>query len=236
MDPTTQNSQTPDQGKDQSRGDARRASAQPIPLARAMLSASRHVCAFFHSHEEEYRVLLPFIQQGFERGEKAFHIVDPARRDAHLQQLAAAGIDTAAAQQRGQFELYNWTEAHLRGGYFDQDRMFALIEEVVTRARQQRFPRTRFVTHMEWVLEARVGGATLLEYEAKANYRRLHDHDLVICAYDLAKFGGGIVVDIMRTHPMLLIGGILHENPFFVPPEEFLQELRARSVAEETPP
>ena len=66
-------------------------------------------CAFFHSHEEEYRVLLPFIHEGFARGEKAFHIVDPARRDAHLQRLAAAGIDTVAAQQRGQLEVCTWT-------------------------------------------------------------------------------------------------------------------------------
>jgi hypothetical protein len=46
---------------------------------------------------------------------------------------------------------------------------------------------------------------------------------------------GGIVDDIMRTHPMLIIGGILYENPFFVPPEEFLQQLRTRRVADETP-
>jgi hypothetical protein len=75
-------------------------------LVRSVLSASRHVCAFFHSHDEEYRVLLPFIQEGFGQGEQAFHIVYPARRDAHLQRLAAAGIDTAAAQQRGQLEVY----------------------------------------------------------------------------------------------------------------------------------
>jgi len=36
------------------------------------------------------------------------------------------------------------------------------------------------------------------------------------------------VVDIMRTHPMIIIGGILQRNPFFVPPEEFLPELRER--------
>ena len=39
----------------------------------------------------------------------------------------------------------------------------------------------------------------------------------------------------MRTHPMLIIGGILHENPFFVTPDEFLQELRIRRGADETP-
>ena len=35
-------------------------------------------------------------------------------------------------------------------------------------------------------------------------------------------------MDIMRTHPMVIIGGFLQENPFFVPPDEMLAELRAR--------
>ena len=34
----------------------------------------------------------------------------------------------------------------------------------------------------------------------------------------------------MRTHPMIIIGGILQENPFFVPPDAFLRELRARGA------
>ena len=37
-----------------------------------------------------------------------------------------------------------------------------------------------------------------------------------------------MVLDILRTHPMVIIGGILQENPFFVPPDEFLRELRLR--------
>jgi len=35
-------------------------------------------------------------------------------------------------------------------------------------------------------------------------------------------------MDIMRTHPMVLMGGLLRENPFFVPPDAMLQELRQR--------
>jgi hypothetical protein len=42
-------------------------------------------------------------------------------------------------------------------------------------------------------------------------------------------------MDIMRTHPMVIVGGILHENPFFVPPDEFLEELRLREVREAVP-
>ena len=33
----------------------------------------------------------------------------------------------------------------------------------------------------------------------------------------------------MRTHPMIIIGGLLQENPFFVPPDEFLRELQQRA-------
>ena len=36
-------------------------------------------------------------------------------------------------------------------------------------------------------------------------------------------------MDIMRTHPMVIVGGLLQENPFFVPPDVFLQELQARA-------
>jgi hypothetical protein len=36
------------------------------------------------------------------------------------------------------------------------------------------------------------------------------------------------MLDILRTHPLVIIGGILRENTFFVPPDEFLEELKER--------
>lgn len=56
---------------------------EPVRLAGANLRERRHVCALFHNSEEEYRVLLPFILEGLERGERAFHIVDSELREAH---------------------------------------------------------------------------------------------------------------------------------------------------------
>ena len=128
------------------------------PTARIKKTLPRaHICAFFNSHDDEYRALLPFIKDGFECGEKAVHTVDPQRRDGHLQRLAAAGIDVMAAGQRGQFELRTWTDTHLCNGQFDQHKTLALFEGVVRDAKQQGFPLIRFVTHMEWALENRPG-------------------------------------------------------------------------------
>ena len=42
-------------------------------------------------------------------------------------------------------------------------------------------------------------------------------------------------MDILRTHPMVIIGGILQENAFFVPPDEFLEELRERKARRASP-
>jgi len=145
-------------------------SDQPIRFAGCVLGAKRHICAFFHNRDEEYEVLLPFIKEGFERGEKAFHIVDPELREEHLNRLRSGGIDVAAAEQSGQFELRNWADAYLRDGHFDQDRMLALIQEVLEGGKQQGFPLTRLVAHMEWALEDRPGVDDLVEYETRLNY------------------------------------------------------------------
>jgi hypothetical protein len=80
-------------------------SPAPISLAGSQLAETRHVCAFFNSDEEEYRVLLPFIKDGLKCGDKAVHVLNPEQSQDHLQRLAAAGIDAAAAQERGQMEV-----------------------------------------------------------------------------------------------------------------------------------
>ena len=68
----------------------------------------------------------------------------------------------------------------------------------------------------------------LIEFEARVNDVWCQHDDAVICVYDLAKFSGDTVMDVIRTHPMIIVGGILQQNPFFVPPQEFLQELYQR--------
>jgi len=53
----------------------------------------------------------------------------------------------------------------------------------------------------------------------------------VMCTYDLSKFSATVVMDILRTHPVVIISGVLQENPFFVPPDQLLLELRERRSA-----
>ena len=199
-----------------------------VRCAGDILGQRRHICAFFNSVDEEHRVLRSFIKEGFDRGDKAFHIVDPERQGEHLKRLAEAGIDAEQAIGTGQLELRRWQDAYLRGDRFDQDAMLALIEEVLQSGAAAGYPLTRFVANMEWALLDKPGVDDLVEFETRVNYVLPKYDDPVICTYDLSKFSASVVMDIMRTHPVVIIGEILQENPFFVPPDQFLLEIRER--------
>jgi len=143
---------------------------QPVHLAGSVFDRPRHVCAFFHTKDEENNILLPFIKEGFDHGDKAYHIVDPRHRPGHRQLLEAAGIDVAGAERNSQLEIRVWEETYLQGGYFDQNRQLALIEKILTAGKVQGYPLTRLVANMEWALEPRPGVGDLIEYETRLNY------------------------------------------------------------------
>ena len=199
---------------------------EPAHLAGAVLKRTCHACAFFNSREEEYSVLLPFAKEGFERGEKLFHVVDKTHRPERLRRLAESGVQGA----EGQVEVRPWEDAYLRSGRFDQDAMLALIQEALESGKAGGYGLTRLWANMEWALEDLPGVEDLVEYETRLNHVLPKYDVVVVCTYDLNKFGAGVVMDIMRTHPMVIIGGMLQENPFFVPPDEFLRELHGRAA------
>jgi hypothetical protein len=201
-----------------------------VRLPGAELHRHGHVCAFFHSRDEEYRVLLPLAKEGFEEGEKFIHIVDAEHLQERMSRLNEVGINPAAARRPDQIEFRVWEEAHLRGGRFDQEAMLALLEEVLSGARADGYGSTRLWSNQEWALGDSPGVQDLLEYETRLNYFLPKYDDMVVCTFDLTKFGGSVVMDILRTHPLVILGGILQENPFFVPPDEFLREIRERDA------
>ncbi len=201
-----------------------------VRLAGSVLSRSCHVCAFFHSQEEEYRVLMPFIKDGFQNGDRAFHVVKATHRAEHLRRLAQEGIDVEAAETRGQLEVRRWDEAYVKDGYFDQYRMIDTIKEALDPAKKPPGKLTRLVASMEWALEDLPGVHDIVEYETRLNHVLPDYHDPVICTYDLSRFDASVVIDIMRTHPMVIVGGILQENPFYVAPDEMLKELKEREA------
>ena len=100
----------------------------------------------------EYATLLPFVRDGLERGERAYHVLPARYRQEHLDQLRSAGIDVRAAQQRRQLEVATPEEVYLRNGRFSKEAMLEVIQEALKAGPTLGFPLTRLIAHAEAVL------------------------------------------------------------------------------------
>lgn len=196
-----------------------------------------HVCAFFDSRVAEYDVLAPFFKEGLEQGEKALHIVNPDSMDEHRGKLAESGIDVHGCEACGQLEVSSWYGAYLdEHGVFDKNRMMATLEQACATAREQGYPRVRIMGNMDWVFTDVPGSEQILAYEAEVNEVLAQNRQPAICVYDTAKLSGAMMMDLLRTHPLTLINGVVQENPFYVPASEMLQELARRESAASAAP
>jgi hypothetical protein len=204
-----------------------------VQLAGSTLRDSCHVCAFFHSIEDECRVLIPFAREGIEAGDRLSLLLDKHQREHRLRCMAEGGISIAAAQRTRQIDACRCEQAYVRDGRFDQDSMLALIETTLADGQRLGFGLTRVWAEMEWALEDLPGVHDLVEYEARLNEILPNYDNVVVCVYDITRFSASVVMDALRTHPLVIISGILQENPFYVPTEVFLDELRSRRVGGE---
>lgn len=194
-------------------------------LAGSIRQCPCHTCAFFTSKEEEYRVMLPFMAEGFEAGDKLLNIIDGNHRDERLAKLRSAGIDVALAERSGQLELLPWEQAHIVGGHFDQDRMLTELDRQVVGG-NDRYSTTRLWSNQEWALKSIPGVEDIVEYEARFNYIWPKTNNVYVCVFDANKFSAEAMVQMMRTHPFAIVDGIMVKNELYVPPDEFLKEIR----------
>src|SRR6266851_4700830 len=100
-----------------------------LGLAGVNLAGHNHVCAFFNTMDEEHRVLGSFYKDGFDRGEKATHIVESGNRGAYLKRLADAGVNVQDLMDAGRLEVLPWTDMYVRDHRFDQNAMLASVEK-----------------------------------------------------------------------------------------------------------
>lgn len=194
-------------------------------LAKAQYKNHFHACAFVMGPDEERAVIDPFLVEGMSRGEKAVYIVDPDKRDEHDARLRAS------APTNDLLDVTTWHEAHLKGGSFDQDRMMKALEELIRDHAATGKPPMRLVGQMGWVFSKPPGIEQLVAYEASVNEVLNRGKTPTICVYDVRRLSGSMMMDLLRAHPLTVMNGVLHENPFYTPAEEMLRELRDRRIS-----
>jgi PAS domain S-box-containing protein len=187
------------------------------------LAPGLHLCCLYETEEEHRAVLTPYLRQGLEKGEKLVYIADAHTREAVLQYLTDDGFEPGAFVTGGQLVFTTPEETYLREGSFDPDKMITFLGSATDLAVAEGYPAFRVTGEMTWALRGAPGSDRLIEYESKLNDFFPGSKCLAICQYDRRRFEPPVLLDVLSTHPTVVVGTEVYDNFYYTPPAEFLR-------------
>ncbi len=198
--------------------------AQTTPLIAALeqLGPHDHLCSIYESPQEHYAVAIPFIRIGLDRGEKCIYIADDGTVADVRQAMQSEGIDVDRAIASKALVLATKEQAYLEHGSFHPDWMFTFWQEATQLAISEGFSALRATGETEWVLRGGRGLERWMEYESRLTHTLSESKCSALCQYNRRLFPPELILDVIRTHPMVVYRGTVCRNLYYVPADEFL--------------
>ncbi len=188
----------------------------------------QHVCYIYNDDTERRRVMAKYLESGMLAGEKLLYLVDVMTPEEMLDCLEELGVDVRSKAK--DLTVAEAGPAYCPKGSFNADEMLDAVKDFYYQALDEGYVGARGTGEMSWCLvEGRADEASLMDYEARLNLLVAEHPYTACCQYDARRFDGHIIMDVLSVHPMMIVRGQLVKNPFFVEPETFLAEYRARS-------
>lgn len=188
------------------------------------LQPGDHLCCLYETDEERQAVAIPFIRQGLEQGQKVLYIIEAQTSQRIVQELRQAGVNSADAINQGQLEILSRQDSYVREGGFDPDMMVALLRAETSRAVAKGYTALRVIGEMTWIFQNSPGSGGIIAYEVKLNEFFLQSQCLAIFQYDQRRFEAQSLLEVLRTHPITVIGTEVYDNVYYIPPQELLEK------------
>ena len=188
-----------------------------------------HICGVFTGEQERDEVLIPFLQAGLASGDKCICVIDGTAPGQIVSTLGPGG-EAAVLAAGKQLEVIGASEMYLRSGRFSADEVIGVWKAAMSDAMYAgQFDVVRVVE--TWSQRDVLPDLSeLLTLESEMNrYLPLYPQ-VVMCLYDMDQFGSGALVNLVMTHPRMLVGGMVIENPYYLTPDEVL----AKAVQRDT--
>jgi hypothetical protein len=187
----------------------------PGVLADLGLDPGDHVCGFYNGTSIRDDVTAAWVAEGVAAGQKCVCFVSES--DELRERL-----DDQLRSAPGGVEFCDADDAYAPAGLFCKDTMIRRLESSVTSAITEGYSEVRLLGDMSWVIRSGVDTKTVFAYEAEVNEFSTRYPQFVLCLYDLDHFDGSLVIDVLRTHPKIILNGMFIHNPYFLPPADVM--------------
>jgi hypothetical protein len=180
-----------------------------------------HICGFYRRPVERDDILVPFLTDGLKAGDKCTCVVDSCPPEHVLARLGER-IEVGPFVSSRQLDVLDAGSTYLADGGFLPERMLKFWE-----AKAQQGPCghgagfARNVGDMSWAHRDPSAVDDLIGYESELNRIMSNFPQVNLCLYDLSRCSGELIMDVLKTHPKALLGGMIIDNPYYLSPDEF---------------
>lgn len=162
-----------------------------------------HFCQFYRTKKDLLEVLVPYFKAGLENGEFCVWVTSEFVTDADARKaMKAAGL--AAYLDKGQIEVFPYTDWYLKGGTFDLQRTLRMWMEKHNQALSSGFAGMRVSGNPYWI-DNKKDWDDFASYEAEINNVIGGTRLLVLCTYSLKKCGVPEILDVVKNHEFALV-------------------------------
>ncbi len=186
-----------------------------------------HLCLIYETQEEQFGAAIPYISSGLQQNERCIYIADENTAGQVIAEMGRQGVDTDAAIDSGALIVAGKRDSYLKPGHFDPDWMLSFLQESTEAAKNDGFTALRVTGEMTWALGDVLGADRLIEYENKLNTFFPHYDCSAICQYNINRFSPEIIRNVIFTHPMVIYGNFVCKNYYYIPPEDFHEQMQA---------
>jgi DNA-binding CsgD family transcriptional regulator len=199
-----------------------------------VVTPGTHFCALYSGPAERDRLLFPFLEEGLRHGDKCLCLIDDVE-PALVRDRAVGQPGPEYSRRSVQLDVERASDAYLRSGEFRVGDMLAFLSDSVDAAISLDFDLLRVAGEMSWVLPGPPGWTDVLRYESAINDAVEQMPAILICLYDLQKFGADLLVEVLFTHPKVLVDRTVIDNPHYVDPTAYSPPASATAASRHPP-
>ena len=181
-----------------------------------------HICQIYNDDDERHDALINFIITGLNDDEDIACFTEKESEESLSDYFSKNGFIYEEIESSGNFTLSKTAEVYFEGGSFEPERILDLLKQFYINSEKKNRSGARVIGEMTPEIENVPGGSRLLEYESKVSLLIREYPITAVCQYDARSFDGSTILDILKVHPYMIIRGAVVNNPFFIPPEEYL--------------
>jgi hypothetical protein len=186
-----------------------------------------HICQLYNKQSEIAGVTARLFQAGLKGTEKCL-FAGPSATVRELEEtLTRLGVDAPRLRDAGQLLLTDSREAFLAGKRFDPYHLLSTHQTFIAQAMRESWRAVRISIDMTWLTRDVATPEQILKYEAASDAVFTFQNAPIIALmhYDYSKLPGGLVVEMLKLHPIAVVGKFIKRNPYYLNSEQYLLKI-----------